>query len=57
LLEKGADVAVKDRTRMTALHWAMENGYEAVIRTLFEKDLKLNLLQTDGVVVSISISG
>ena len=37
LLEKGADVEVKDKIEITALHRAAQNGHEAVIRLLLEE--------------------
>jgi hypothetical protein len=33
-VEKGADVAVKDKTIRTPLHWAIKNGHHAVVRLL-----------------------
>ena len=36
LLEKGAEVNVKDKTGRTALMWAAANGYPGIIRKLAE---------------------
>jgi ankyrin repeat protein len=37
LLEKGADIAGKDRFRQTALSWAAIEGHEAAVELLLEK--------------------
>ena len=37
LLEKGADIAGKDRSGQTALSWAAMKGHEAVVELLLEK--------------------
>jgi ankyrin repeat protein len=38
LLEKGTDIAAKDRYRMTALHEAARHGHEATVRLLLARD-------------------
>ena len=38
LLEKGADADVQHKDGWTALHWAAENGHEAVVRLLVERE-------------------
>ena len=37
LLEKSAELEVKDNNSQTPLLWAIENGYEAVVKLLVEK--------------------
>jgi ankyrin repeat protein len=37
LLNKGADVEAKDKDGWTALIWAAQGGYEAMVRLLLDK--------------------
>jgi hypothetical protein len=41
LLEKGADIKVKNNKGKTALHCPAANGYEAVVRLLLEKGVDI----------------
>lgn len=37
LLDRGADLGLKDKTGATALHFAVKGGYENLVRLLLEK--------------------
>jgi len=48
LLEKGTDIAAKDRGRVTALHEAAKHGHEATVRLLLARDnIKVNSKDMD----------
>ena len=48
LLEKGASADMQDQDGRTALHWAAENGHEAVVRTLLEKGASADIQDQSG---------
>ena len=48
LLEKGADIAAKDNSRWTALHWAAWNGHKEVVKLLVEKGANVAVEDSDG---------
>ena len=45
LLEKGADVNAEDDRGRSALHWASENGRDAVVELLLEKGADVDVLR------------
>ena len=50
LLEKGADANIQAENGVgwTALHWAAEDGHEAVVNVLLEKGADANIQTEDG---------
>ncbi|KAH6961909.1 hypothetical protein BKA56DRAFT_679471 [Ilyonectria sp. MPI-CAGE-AT-0026] len=48
LLIAGVNIDLKDEKRETALHWAAENGHEAVMRLLLEHKADIDGRCTEG---------